>query len=95
MDYFRQSKKRFLLVDSNDIILNHIYYSDSQLDIDGLRRNEVIVDYISLLTNELLPEQKEVLDMRLKQNLSFKQIALIQDAKLILYSVVIDTRFII
>jgi len=82
MDHFRQSKKRFLLVEANDIVLNHFNYSDSNLDIDRLNAIEIALNQLSLLTHELLPEQKEVLDMRLKQNLSFKQIALIQDAKI-------------
>lgn len=82
MDYFRQSKKRFLIVEASDLILNHFPYSDSQTDIDELNEIEMFINYVSLLTHELSQEQKEVLDMRLKLNFSFKQIALIQDAKI-------------
>lgn len=78
MDYFRQSNKRFLIVEANDIVLNHFYYTDLELDIDRLTTIELALNQLSLLTHELLPEQKEVLDMRLKENLPFKQIALLQ-----------------
>lgn len=78
VDYFRQSNKKFLLVEANVIVLNHFYYEDSQLDIDRLNANEKALNQLYLLTHELLPEQKEVVDMRLKQNLPFKQIALLQ-----------------
>jgi RNA polymerase sigma-70 factor (ECF subfamily) len=82
VDYFRQSNKRFLLVEASDIVLNHFYYEDSQLDIDRLKAIEIVLNQLYLLTHELLPEQKEVIDMRLKQNLTFKQIALIQNSNI-------------
>jgi RNA polymerase sigma-70 factor (ECF subfamily) len=82
MDYFRQSKKRFLIVEASDLLLNHFPYSDSPVDIDELNEIEIFMNYVSLLTHELSQEQKEVLDMRLKLNFSFKQIALIQDTKI-------------
>ena len=82
MDYFRQSKKRFVIVEAGDIFLNHFSNSDSQLDLDELNEIEILINYVSLLTCELSHEQKKVLDMRLKLNLTFKQIALIQDTKI-------------
>jgi RNA polymerase sigma-70 factor (ECF subfamily) len=78
MDYFRQSNKRFLIVEADEIVLNRLYYSDSEIDVDRLKAIEIALNQLYLLTHELLPEQKEVIDMRLMHNLSFKQIALLQ-----------------
>lgn len=82
MDHYRQANRRKFQVEMTDFVLNSSALSDSQIDFEALQSIEVIVEYVTGLTSTLLPEQKEVLDLRLKHNLSFKQIALIQDAKI-------------
>jgi RNA polymerase sigma-70 factor (ECF subfamily) len=78
MDHFRQTARRKFQVEMTDSILNSSVLSDSQIDFEALQSIEVVAEYVTGLTSTLLPEQKEVLDLRLKQNLSFKQIAFIQ-----------------
>jgi RNA polymerase sigma-70 factor (ECF subfamily) len=82
MDHYRQTARRKFQVEMTDFFLNSSASSDIQIDYEALQSIEVIAEYVTGLTSTLLPEQKEVLDLRLKQNLSFKQIALIQDAKI-------------
>lgn len=82
MDYYRQTARRNFQVEMTDFNLNSSSLYDNQIDFEALQSIEVIAEYVTGLTSALLPEQKEVLDLRLKQNLSFKQIALIQDAKI-------------
>ncbi|WP_130735823.1 RNA polymerase sigma factor [Flavobacterium sp. J27] len=74
IDYFRKSKKMPLQRDSEDYSI-FSYLTDNNLNVE----DQIILDQVefdlSRLIDELPQDQKEVLQMRIYQDLSFKEIA--------------------
>jgi RNA polymerase sigma-70 factor (ECF subfamily) len=82
VDYFRQSKKRVEYVLIEKYPFTNYCYSELEVDFDYLRNLELVTVFITDLTFDLLPEQRQVLELRLKQNLSFKDISKIQNVQI-------------
>lgn len=79
MDYFRMSKKRYLFSRINDYSNFGDDLTCDFLDIDELIKFEYNYLFINeLIEKKLLQEQKEVLNFRFKEKMSFKEIASVQ-----------------
>lgn len=74
IDYFRKSKKMPMQRDTNDYSI-FSYLSDSSLDVEKKIINSQIEEDLNRLLEELPEDQKEVIVMRIYQDLSFKEIA--------------------
>lgn len=75
MDYFRLAKKKYLFSSIDDFrIIRNLKYEtlDFQEYID-FEANYLLIK--RLIENELIPEQREVLNYRLDKKMSFKEIA--------------------
>ena len=74
IDYFRQEKSLAQLsCDENVNILNRKELSDETIE-DSIVREQILND-VRLLVGQLPPLQREVLEMRYYQDMSFKEIA--------------------
>ena len=74
IDYFRKSKKMPMQRDTNDYSI-FSYLSDSSLDVEKKIITSQIEEDLNRLLDELPEDQKEVIVMRIYQDLSFKEIA--------------------
>lgn len=75
IDHFRQEKNENLVScdDSETNILNNIHLSEKAVETEIITTQ--ILEDVKKLTKYLSDEQREVIDMRFYQNLSFKEIA--------------------
>lgn len=75
IDHFRQEKNENLVScdDSETNILNNIHLSERAVEAEIVTTQ--ILEDVKKLTNYLPDEQREVVEMRFYQNLSFKEIA--------------------
>ncbi|CAM3893727.1 MULTISPECIES: RNA polymerase sigma factor [Flavobacterium] len=74
IDYFRKSKKMPMQRDTDEYSI-FSYLSDSSLDVEKQIITEQIEEDLTKLLDELPDDQKEVIIMRIYQDLSFKEIA--------------------
>jgi RNA polymerase sigma-70 factor (ECF subfamily) len=74
IDYFRKSKKMPMQRDTDEYSI-FSYLSDSSLDVEKQIITEQIEEDLTKLLDELPNDQKEVIIMRIYQDLSFKEIA--------------------
>ncbi|VXB98545.1 RNA polymerase subunit sigma-24 [Flavobacterium sp. 9AF] len=74
IDYFRKSKKMPLQRDNEDFSI-FSYLTDNNLNIEDQIIFEQVEFDLNRLIEELPQDQKEVLQMRIYQDLSFKEIA--------------------
>lgn len=74
IDHFRRNKKMPMLRETEEFSIFSILTDDSQTIESAIINDQVETD-LRKLVNELPDEQKEVLKMRLYQDLSFKEIS--------------------
>ncbi|KIX22902.1 RNA polymerase subunit sigma-24 [Flavobacterium sp. 316] len=74
IDYFRKSKRMPMQRDSKEFSV-FSFLSDSSLNVENRIITEQIENDLNKLIDELPEDQKEVLIMRIYQDLSFKEIA--------------------
>lgn len=74
IDYFRKSKKMPMQRDTDEYSI-FSYLSDSSLDVEKQIITDQIEEDLTKLLDELPDDQKEVIIMRIYQDLSFKEIA--------------------
>jgi RNA polymerase sigma-70 factor (ECF subfamily) len=74
VDHFRKNKKMPLLRDTDEFSIFSVIKDDSKT-IEGLMISQVIEDDLRRIIQELPADQKEVLVMRIYQDLSFNEIA--------------------
>ena len=74
IDHFRKAKKMPYQRETEDFSIFN-YMTDNSLNIEGKMISEQVENDIVKLLNELPEDQKEVLLMRMYQDLSFKEIA--------------------
>ena len=74
IDYFRKNKKMPMLRETEDFSIFSILTDDSQ-NIEGEIINQQVEKDLQKIVEELPNDQKEVLKMRLYQDLSFKEIS--------------------
>jgi RNA polymerase sigma factor (sigma-70 family) len=79
MDYFRLAKKRriFLLIDDYSQISRNLKYENLNFqEIIDFENNYFLIKH--LIESKLIPEQREVLNFRFENKMSFKEIAVKQ-----------------
>ena len=74
VDYFRKAKKMPLQRETDEYSVFN-YMTDNGLNIEGQMISEQVASDLTKLLDELPEDQKEVLVMRMYQDLSFKEIA--------------------
>ncbi len=74
VDHFRKAKKMPLQRETEEFSIFN-YMTDNSLNIEGQIISEQVESDLAKLLNELPEDQKEVLVMRMYQDLSFKEIA--------------------
>lgn len=74
VDHFRRNKKMPLVRDTEEFSIFSVIKDDSKT-IEGLMINQVIEEDLRRIIQELPADQKEVLVMRIYQDLSFNEIA--------------------
>jgi RNA polymerase sigma-70 factor (ECF subfamily) len=74
IDHFRKNKKMTMVRDNDEYSIFSII-KDNALNIEGLIINETIEEDLKKIILELPDDQKEVLMMRMYQDLSFNEIA--------------------
>ncbi|MGG7035094.1 MAG: RNA polymerase sigma factor [Flavobacterium sp.] len=74
IDYFRKNKKMPLLRENKAFSIFSII-SDNSLTIENEIISEQIIDDLKRIINELPEDQRQVLEMRYYQDLSFKEIS--------------------
>lgn len=79
MDYFRASSKTNRVFKRDDNFIFNNYLKSDFLDLTEIAEIEYnLAAIMILLEGNLLPEQREVIELRIKQKMMFKEIALIQ-----------------
>jgi len=74
IDHFRKAKKMTIKRETEEYSIFN-FMTDSVLNIEGQMISEQVASDLNKLLNELPADQKEVLVMRMYQDLSFKEIA--------------------
>lgn len=81
MDHYRKEKRLNIQYDSDELPLFSFLKDDSQT-IEGLMIKEQIEEDLRVLITELPDDQRQVVMMRMYQDLSFKEIAEITDVSI-------------
>ncbi|MEK6449794.1 MULTISPECIES: sigma-70 family RNA polymerase sigma factor [Myroides] len=81
MDHYRKEKRLNIQYDSEDLPLFSFLKDDSQT-MEGLMIKEQVEEDLRMLIKELPEDQRQVVMMRMYQDLSFKEIAEITDVSI-------------